>query len=295
VKDGLAAAQPLVAETAGEETTLTEGEKLLSASGGKGLWVGIGLILGFLGIGLGYPGQPHVLVRFMAARDRRTLNLGFFIAFGWGIVVYTGAILLGLATRALCSTDAGFAARLQETAAAVGEGAWWENSLPVIAGDLLPGLLVGLVLAAILAAMASTADSQLMVAASAFAHDFIGRVWKGRLTERARDWVSKGTVAVLGLLALGLAATGARGVFEFVLYAWAGLGASFGPPLIFSRFWRRTTGAGVVAGMVTGLLVTVIWANVPVLDAAIYELVPAFVASCLAVWIVSLLTRPEQE
>lgn len=282
---GLAAAEAIPGRDAA-----TAGQVLLSPLGKPTLWAGLGFVVGFLGIGLGYPGQPHVLVRFMAARDRRALRGGAIVAFGWGLIVYTGAIVLGLCTRVLYHSDASFAERLMGTAAEQGAN-WSENSLPVIAGDLLPGVLVGLVLAAILAAMASTADSQLVVAASAFAHDFVGRVWGGNLTERQRGWVSRATVAVLGLLALILAATQARDVFDFVLYAWAGLGAAFGPPLILSRFWRGTTGAGAAAGMITGIVVTVAWVQIELLDAMIYELVPAFTASLLVVWLVSLLTR----
>ena len=127
------------------------------------------------------------------------------------------------------------------------------------------------------------------------AHDIIHKIFGREMTERARVRVDRISVAVLGLIALLFAAGQVRVVFDFVLYAWSGLGAGFAPALILSFFWKRTTGRGVVAGMIVGLLVTVIWRNTPALKAIVYELVPAFILALAAVWLVSLATQRKQE
>jgi sodium/proline symporter len=218
-----------------------------------------------------------VVIRFMAMRDEAEIKRARWISLSWGILVFSGAILLGVATRALFGTlpDA-------------------EKALPIVAVDMLPGVLAGMMLAAILAAICSTADSQLLVAASAVAHDIIHKVFGREMTERARVMVDRISVVVLGLIALIFAAGQVRVVFDFVLYAWSGLGAGFAPALILSFFWKRTTGLGVVAGMVVGLLVTVAWRNIPALKAIVYELVPAFLLALAAVWVVSLATQPRR-
>jgi sodium/proline symporter len=247
---------------------------LVRFDGGNALRFAVGAIIGSLGIGLGYPGQPHVVIRFFAMRDELEIKKARFISLGWGILVFSGAILLGLATRALFKTlpDA-------------------ETALPIVAVEMLPGVLAGMMLAAILAAICSTADSQLLVAASAVGHDIIHKVFGKSMPEKTRVLVDRLSVIVLGVIALLFAAGEVRVVFDFVLYAWSGLGAGFAPALILSFFWKRTTGKGVVAGMFTGLLVTVVWRNVPALKAIVYELVPAFILAFVVVWLVSSVTR----
>lgn len=252
----------------------SQGQSLVQLTGGNVGRVAMGVVIGSLGIGLGYPGQPHVIIRFMAMREEREINQARIISLGWGILVFSGAILLGLATRAL----------FQELPDA-------ETALPMVAVTMLPGVLAGMMLAAILAAICSTADSQLLVAASSVAHDIIYKVFGKEMSQKQRVRVDRISVVVLGLVALAFAAGEVRVVFDFVLYAWSGLGAGFAPALILTLFWKRTTGKGVVAGMLTGLIVTVLWRNTPMLKAMIYELVPAFALAFLAVWLVSMLTQ----
>ena len=234
----------------------------------------LGMIIGWLGIGLGYPGQPHVLLRFMATRDQKAINTGRIIAMLWGIFVFTGAVFLGLATRAVFGS--------------LGDA---EQALPIIAIQLLPGIVAGLMLAAVLAAICSTADSQLLVASSSISHDLYARLTGKDLDSRHIINMDRIAVAVLGALAMILALTANRVVFSFVLYAWAGLGAAFAPPLILGLLWKKTTGAGAIAGMIVGFVTVIIWKNIPVLSGALYELVPAFILSMLAVWGVSIMTR----
>jgi len=252
-------------------TLASQDPTLVSGTGGKTGFAMFGLIAGWLGIGLGYPGQPHVLLRFMAARNEQAIRRGRIIAMVWGTVVFTGAVVLGLSCRALFGTlpDA-------------------EQALPIIAVQLLPGALAGLMLAAVLAAICSTADSQLLVASSSISHDLYARLTGKDLDSRHVVAMDRLAVGILGLLAMLLALSKNRVIFEFVLYAWAGLGAAFGPPLILGLFWKRTTSLGAIAGAVTGFLTVLVWKNTPALAGGLYELVPAFFVSLFAVWAVSL-------
>ncbi|HEY5648182.1 MAG TPA: sodium/proline symporter [Nitrospiria bacterium] len=249
-----------------------QGPGLISATAGKSGLLMLGLVIGWLGIGLGYPGQPHVLVRFMAARSEAAVTKGRAIAVTWGAVVFTGAVVLGLACRAILGS--------------LGDA---EQALPIIAIQILPGALAGLMLAAVLAAICSTADSQLLVASSSLSHDLYARLTGKDLDSRLIVNLDRAAVSAVGILAMLFALTESRMVFSFVLYAWAGLGAAFGPPLILGLLWKKTTSGGAIAGMIVGFATILIWKNVPALSGAIYELVPGFFLSLLTVWGVSLI------
>jgi SSS family solute:Na+ symporter len=240
-----------------------------------------GVLIGFVGIGLGSAGNPHILVRYMSIRDPRALSRAAFWATLWNVVMAWGALWIGLVGRAHFPGSADL------------PGGDTEVIYPLLAHTHLPSVLFGLVVASIFAAILSTADSQLLVAASSVVRD-LGQqtLAKGRELSQARlVWWSR--VCVLVLLAaaviLGLAVPGL--VFTLVLFAWAGLGASFGPPLILALYWRSTTRWGVVAGLVSGTLVTVVWHSTPALKAIMYELVPAFAVSLVLTVVVSLVTR----
>ncbi len=244
---------------------------LMTWAGGKFGYLGLGFVIGQLGIGLGYPGQPHVLIRFMAARDQASLKKGAPIAITWGTLVFTGAVFLGLACRALFVTlpDA-------------------EQALPIISIQLLPGIFAGMMLAAVLAAICSTADSQLIVASSAISHDVYVRNRGGDLPQSHAVTIGRLSVAIIGLLAVIFALTDNRVIFTFVLYAWAGLGAAFGPIFILSFLWKKATSEGAIAGAVVGFLTVVIWRNVPALKGNLYELVPGFILALVVNYVVSL-------
>ncbi len=265
------------------------GPAFLDVNGGASGAALLGWIIGLLGIGLGYPGQPHVLTRYMAARSRRTLLRGRIIAIVWGCLALYGAVILGLAARL-----------------AVPDLVDPEQAYPSLATTHLPPVLGGILLAAIVSAMMSTADSQLLVVSSAVARDFIDRILnlRGRLrpqtVERTLVWITRATVLLVGLLALVLALAEVRMVFWFVLFAWSGLGSAFGPPLLLSLFWRRVNVWGALAGMMSGFAMTIVWKvwlQAIVAEAtglSLYELVPAFACSLLLTWVVSLATpRPE--
>lgn len=254
---------------------------MLSFTYGKVGFGMLGFVVGLVGIGLGYPGQPHVLSRFMATRDSQSVRKGAKIAISWMVLAYMGAIFFGLFAKVHLGL-------LEDP----------EQALPLAVNSLLPPILGGFVIAAIISAICSTADSQLIVVSSAISRDIIP-LFTGRkqpvddfATTQRRDRL---VLIILGGLAVLLAATKSRMIFEFVLYAWSALGASFGPVVLLGLLWKRANRAGAIAGMLTGLIVTVIWRNVPLLKGIVYELVPAFILAFAMVVIVSLLTSSSSE
>ena len=233
----------------------------------------VGFFTLWLGIPLGYPGQPHVLIRFMATRDARAIKQASFISTAWVFFLFTGAVLLGIAAR-------GWYGDMSDP----------EKVLPIVAMELLPGVLAGMVIAAVMAAVSSTADSQLLVSASSVSHDLYVRLLNRRPSQMSRMMIHRGTVMLIGFAALLVALSDYRVIFHFVLYAWTGLGSAFGPGLILTLLWKRTTGWGVFSGMVVGAITTILWVEIPALKQLAYEMVPAFFLAFLAVVIVSLLT-----
>ena len=254
--------------------------EMLSWSYGKAGFAMLGFVIGLLGIGLGYPGQPHVLSRFMAAKDEHTVKKGSKIALTWMVLAYLGAIFFGLF------------ARIYYHGGALADA---EKALPTAVTELLPPIIGGFVVAAIVSAICSTADSQLIVVSSAISRDIMP-MFRPKATDAAAEfkktqWTDRLVLIILGVIAIALAATESRVIFDFVLYAWSGLGASFGPVVLLGLLWKKANKAGAIAGMLTGLIVTVAWYNIPLLKGALYELVPAFLLSLLMVVIVSLATQ----
>lgn len=254
---------------------------LLSFTSGKAGFALLGFVVGNFGIGLGYPGQPHILSRFMAVKDEQSVKQAGIIAIVWMVLVYLGAVFFGMFAKVYFGTIADP-----------------EQALPLAVGEFLPPILGGLVIAAIVAAICSTADSQLMVVSSIISRDIIPIFKKKELTEMG-DYkkvvlYDRWVLIILAIISVFFALTENRVIFEFVLYAWSGLGAAFGPLIIFSLLWKKTTKAGAIAGMLTGAIITVVWRNIPALKAIVYELVPAFILAFIAVWIVSLLTQTKE-
>ena len=241
-----------------------------------------GVVIGFLGIGFGSPGNPHILVRYMSIRRAGDLRLSALWGTIWNVVMAWGAIYIGLVGRAFYPTKN------------LLPGADPEKLYPYLAQQHLHPLLFGFVVAAIFAAIMSTADSQLLVAASGVIRDLYQRFSRGARALPRKELVklSRITVLVLTVLAVLLGQVASKWIFWLVLFAWGGLGASFGPVILLSLYWKRTTRAGALAGIVTGTLVEIVWNQTPALKAIVYELVPAFLLSTLVVIAVSLLTQP---
>jgi len=242
--------------------------------GGKSAAAFFGSAVGLLGIGLGYPGQPHVITRYMAAKNTEAIKKGTWIALGWGLMVYSSAILLGICGQALFPG-------LEDP----------EHLFPKAAEQLLPTLLTAVVLTGVLAAIMSTVSAQILVAASAIAHDVYSKMLKKTFSHETILLVSRVTVLVLGLGAMFIALGETRVIFWFVLFAWSGLGASFGPLILFTLYSKNTTRQGAIAGMLSGFLTTLIWKATGLSDALIYELVPAFLVATLSIYVVSRITR----
>jgi sodium/proline symporter len=212
------------------------------SSGGAPSWTGqatapaaLGFVLGLFGIGLGYPGQPHVVNRFMAIRDEAALRVGRRIAIGWALVIYTGMVTLGWCGRLLV--------------AGLGDG---EQVLFALATLLLPALAAGVMVSAILSAIMSTADSQLLVAASSVSHDLQDGRGDRRGLAQAR-WV----VLAIGLLAIGLAVFFPDDIFNRVLFAWQALAAAFGPILVITLWRGPVAPAWRIAALCCGFALTV--------------------------------------
>jgi len=242
--------------------------------------LGFGALVGFLGIGFGSTGNPHIIVRYMSIEDPRLLRRSALYGTVWNVLMAAGAILIGIAGRAYFPDQS------------VLPNADTENLFPYLAQLHLHPFLFGLVIAAILAAIMSTADSQLLVATSSVVRDMYQKLLlKGKdIDQRKLVQLSRIMISVLVLAAIGLRELASDLVFWLVLFAWGGLGASFGPALILSLYWKGVTKWGVLAGFVSGTAVTIIWNQIPALKNAMYELVPAFLISTILVIFVSKLT-----
>lgn len=244
-----------------------------------------GGIIGFLGIGLGSPGNPHILVRYMSVSDPKALRKSCVIGTVWNTLMAWGAVFIGLVGRAYY---------LKPEALPGGDP---ENLYPFLASEHLHPLILGIITASILAAIMSTADSQLLVASSGIARDIYQKIVARDkdISQKRLVFISRTVVFSLVIAALVLGSLAKQYVFWLVLFAWGGLGASFGPTILLSLFWRRTTKAGIIAGLVSGTGVTIVWNQVAALKEIIYELVPAFFVSLFLTITVSLLTRAPEE
>lgn len=247
--------------------------------------ISVGAAIGFMGIGLGSPGNPHILARYMSIDDPAQLRTAAVVGTVWNVVMAWGAVFIGLAGRVYFPETS----LLPESDT--------ENLFPMLAQLHLHPILFGTVLASIFAAIMSTADSQLLVAASSVVRDIYEKiVRKGEdLPQRLLVLWSRVVVFLIVVLSLAFGFLAEDLVFWLVLFAWAGLGASIGPTSILALYWRRTTRAGVMAGLFSGTAVTIIWYYTPLLSDLMYELIPGFLAALIATWLVSLLTEPSPE
>lgn len=239
-------------------------------------------IISTLSWGLGYFGMPQVLLRFMAIRKTDELVRARRIATVWVVISLTAAVLIGLMGRAMFP--------VHET---LNTASGAENVFIVLSRHLLPPLLAGLVMAGILAATISSSDSYLLIAASAVSLNIFKGILKKDASDKQVMTMSRIILLLIAVAGVVIAMDENSVIFTIVSFAWAGFGAVFGPIMLFSLFWKRTTQAGAVAGMVTGGVMVFLWKLVlkPLGGVfGIYELFPAFVLSCLVILVVSLLT-----
>ncbi len=230
--------------------------------------------------GLGYFGMPQVLLRFMAIRKSSELKKSRRIGTVWAIISMAAAVIIGLVGRALYPT-------------ALMTASQSESVFILISTNLLPPLVAGLVMAGILAATISSSDSYLLIASSAFAKNIYQGLLKKQATEKQIMTVSRRALLAVALIGILIALDENSVIFKVVSFAWAGFGATFGPLMLFSLFWKRTTRAGAISGMCAGAAMVFIWKLLirPMGGLlGIYELMPAFLFSCIVIVVVSLLT-----
>ena len=251
-----------------------------------GTWVGI---LSAVAWGLGYFGQPHIIVRFMALRSSRDAKYGTVVGMTWMILCVGGAVFTAMAGLAYFQQNQD----VQITDATNGESVFLD-----LAQILFHPLIAGILLAAVLAAIMSTVSSQLIVTTSALVEDIVGGVGV-KLGDVAKLWGGRIGVLVVSLVAVLLALDPDSSVLALVAFAWAGFGSAFGPIVLLSLFWRRLTMAGAAVGMVAGAVVAFVWGQFEP-DVTIglfgeqhlYEIIPGF-ATCLVLAVVFSLITPQ--
>ena len=244
--------------------------------------------------GLGYFGMPHILLRFMAIRDERELTVSRRIASIWVVLSMFIAILIGV-----IGYSVSLAGRIPLlTTIADSETVVIKLSDLMSQGGVFFALVAGVVLAGILASTMSTADSQLLTAASSVSQDLLQNFFRVKVGETASMLVARGTVVAIAIVGVLLAWDPNSSVFRVVSFAWAGFGAAFGPVVLFALFWKRSNKWGALAGMVAGGVMVFVWKyGIARLGGvwAIYELLPAFLVACVAIVAVSLLTAPPEQ
>ena len=267
INDGTLVLADLVAE---------EGHPLMSLTGGKTGWAAAAMIISGLSWALGYMGQPHLLTRFMAIKSADQIKVSRRIAIAWVIPAFTGAVLIGIIGAGL-----------------YGQGMFEdiEIVMPHLANELLPAWLAGIFVSGAIAAMMSTADSQLLVISSSIIEDFFHRTLGWDVGDKMLLKGSRIITIVVGLIGFAIALTSDKLIFSMVSYAWAGLGSSFGPVILLLLSWKKVTHQGVLAGLATGLITTVIWSELSALDAVISVRFVSWVMAFLAVWLVSRFTQ----
>ena len=239
-------------------------------------WIGIASLLAW---GLGYPGQPHILARFMAIRDPKGIPTARRIAMFWVIVALLAAMVVGMTGLGVVSHPL--------------NGNDRERVFIYMALQLLPSIAAGICLSGILAAIMSTASAQLLVAASAFAEDLYRGFFRHRAGRRELLWVGRLALLGVAVVAFFVGINPRSLVLGLVAYAWAGFGAAFGPAIVFALYWHRMNWQGALAGIVVGGATVLIWHTwlLPLGGFfGLYEIVPGFVLSALAIVFVTLAT-----
>ena len=248
---------------------------------GEKLPYGALTVCSMLAWGLGYFGMPQVLLRFMAIRDEKELKPSRRIAMVWVVISLAVAVFIGIMGRTLFPVE-----HLTKSAS--------ESIFITLATSSLPAILAGFVMAGILAATISSSDSYLLIAASAVAKNVYQGVVHKKATDKQVMLVTRITLLVIALVAILIALDENSVIFTIVSFAWAGFGATFGPLMLFSLFWKRINRAGAIAGMIGGGAMVFLWKLViSKLGGvfAIYELLPAFIFSAICIVVVSLLTK----
>lgn len=272
-------AQPQLAD--GVQQIDAAGRPLFGEAGNYGFLT----IISTLSWGLGYFGMPQVLLRFMAIEKSSDLKKSRRIATIWCVISLFAALSIGLIGRAMYPTEL-----LTQSSS--------ESIFIIMSTGLLPPLVAGIILSGILAATMSSSDSYLLISASAFSRDIYKGIMKKDATDKQIMIVTRITLLIVSLFGIVIALDENSIIFQVVSFAWAGFGATFGPIMLFSLLWKKTTRSAAIAGMLTGGGMVFIWKLLlkPIGGIfGIYELFPAFVLSCIVIVVFSLITKkPDQ-
>ncbi len=255
-------------------------------------------ILSGLGWGLGYFGMPHIIVRFMAIEKPSMVKKSATVAIIWVVLSLGAAIMIAYLGRMFVYSNG---VDLSEVLLREGK-----QSLIFVelAKDVFPAFIAGLLLAAIIAASMSTADSQLLVAASSFASDLYKPIIRKNASNKEMMWVSRLIVILIAVIAFFIASSkgeAAQAIMDLVSNAWGIFGAAFGPVVLLSLFWKRFTYKGAVAGIVVGALCDMLWLWLPVMGSTltaitgVYEIIPGFILGGVAAIVVTLLDKAPSE
>ncbi|MBS0000031.1 MAG: sodium/proline symporter [Cyclobacteriaceae bacterium] len=252
-----------------------QGSHFTSLGGEYTGWMAVAIALSGLSWGFGYMGQPHLLIRFMSIKNADQIRLSRRIAFIWAIPAFTGGLLIGLVGLSM-----------------YGQGYFEdvEQVMPHLANSLLPPWLAGIFISGAIAAMMSTADSQLLVISSSVMEDIYHKTLKREVAETFLLKISRGITILVGIGGFIIALYSEKLIFSMVSYAWAGLSAAFGPALLLTLKWKKTTWQGVLAGMILGTLFTIIWTEIEWLENVISSRLSGFLIALSTVYVVSLIT-----
>jgi sodium/proline symporter len=262
-------------------------------------WGAGGFFFSQMAIGMGYQGMPHMVIRYITVRDEKAARQAAIISVAWGAIALTGSALLGVIARGLYPLDAagcsvaGMCAPTQKAA---------EGILSFFALANLHPALAGLVLAAISAAIMSTADSQLMYAATALVNDFFLHFTSKRPGKRTLVWMTRGSIVAITAVAAAVAMQEIKVIYSFVLFAWGALGAAFTPLVLLSLYWKGLNRWGALASMVAGPTTIILWHTAsiktalvavdPSLYSGAFELIPGCAISTIAAVVVSWAAKP---
>jgi SSS family solute:Na+ symporter/sodium/proline symporter len=278
----------VVIENGGVGATLTGLEQLnpeLLNIFHQASWLGI---ISTMAWGLGYFGQPHIIVRFMAIKSVKQLPSATRIGMSWMLVTVVGAVVTSLAGIVYVAN----------TQVPLSDP---ETIFIVLSQWLFHPLIVGFLLAAILAAIMSTISSQLLVTSSSLTSDFYHTFLNKQASDRQLVFVGRLSVLVVSLVAIYLAYDRSNTILGIVSNAWAGFGAAFGPVVILSLYWHKMTRTAALAGMITGAVTVLVWIYAPIqingqsLSQWLYEIVPGFVMNTLVIIVISQLKPQQQE
>ncbi len=252
-------------------------------------------IVSTLAWGLGYFGMPHILIHFMAVESEEKLTISRRVGSIWVVISLSVAVIIGIIAYSMAK--AGVIAMPESESAA--ENMIVNVSAAIAQAGVIPAIVAGVIIAGILAATMSTADAQLLGAASGVTHNLINNVFGVKLSDKKSMLIARITVVIVALFGVYFASDPNSSIFRVVSFAWAGFGATFGPVMLMSLFWKRCNKYGAIAGMITGAAMVFVWKFlVKPLGGlfSIYELLPAFVISAVVIVVVSLCTgKPDDE